>query len=233
MFMKNSIAIAIDGPAAAGKSTVAKLVAQHLSYIYIDTGAMYRALTLKALQNNLPVNDEKILHETLIHTEIELQQETDGQHVLLDGVDVTEDIRSQEVSNNVSYVSEHATVRKNMVERQQALAKRRGVVMDGRDIGTHVIPDAEVKIFLIASVSERAKRRHAENKQKGYTSDLDQLKREIEKRDELDSKREASPLLKAVDAQEVDTTSLSIDEVVARILEKAENALSHNHSKSE
>src|SRR5699024_9767010 len=129
-FMKNNIAIAIDGPAAAGKSTDAKLVAHHLSYIYIDTGAMYRALTLKALQNKIPVDKEQPLYQTLLHTKIDLQQDTDGQHVLLDGVDVSNEIRSQAVSNNVSHVSEHPLVRKEMVARQQSLASKRGVVMD-------------------------------------------------------------------------------------------------------
>lgn len=222
MFMKKNIAIAIDGPAAAGKSTVAKLVAYQLSYIYIDTGAMYRALTLKALQNNIPVSEEQALYQTLIHTKIDLQQTQDGQRVFLDGTDVTQEVRTQSVSNNVSHVSEHALVRNDMVARQQTFARKRGVVMDGRDIGTHVIPDAEVKIFLIASATERAKRRHEENIQKGYVSDLEKLKTEIEKRDEIDSKREASPLLKAEDAYELDTTSLSIDDVVACILKKVD-----------
>src|SRR5699024_2997586 len=205
-----------------------KLVAHQLSYIYIDTGAMYRALTLKALQNDIPVSEEKALYETLTKTKIELKQDKDGQRVLLDGVDVTDKIRSQSVSNNVSFVSEHPLIRKDMVKKQQALANKRGVVMDGRDIGTHVIPDAEVKIFLVASVSERAKRRNEENIQKGYASDLEKLKAEIEKRDKLDSKRVTAPLLKAEGAYELDTTSLSIEEVVAYILNKVEEVQQGN-----
>lgn len=218
--MRKKIAVAIDGPAAAGKSTVAKIVAKKLSYIYIDTGAMYRAITLKALENSVDVNEEKALVSLLDSTSIKLIQTEEGQRVLLDNRDVTVDIRTSDVTNNVSYVAKHPKVREDMVARQQQLAKARGVVMDGRDIGTKVIPDAEVKIFLIASVEERAKRRHVENLKKGFPSDLENLKLEIEKRDFIDSEREASPLVKADDAIEIDTTSLSIEEVADRILEK-------------
>ncbi|QDP40478.1 (d)CMP kinase [Radiobacillus deserti] len=221
--MSTKIAIAIDGPAAAGKSTVAKQVARRLSYIYIDTGAMYRAITYKSLQQGLELEDEKSVYEVLVQTDIALVQTKDGQNVLLDGQDVTEEIRKQDVTNSVSIVAKHALIRKEMVERQQAMASQRGVVMDGRDIGTHVIPDAEVKIFLIASVEERAVRRHQENKQKGFPSELEQLKREIATRDKLDSEREVSPLVKAEDAVEIDTTSLSIQEVVDRILSVVES----------
>lgn len=213
----NTIAIAIDGPAAAGKSTVAKMVAQKLSYIYIDTGAMYRALTERALEKNIDLNDEEALVNLLEQTEIELKQSLDGQIVTVNGHDVTLSIRTQSVTNNVSYVAKHPRIRKEMVERQQALAKKRGVVMDGRDIGTHVLPDAEVKVFLIATVEERAKRRYEENIQKGFPSNLEELKKEIEQRDHIDSKREASPLIKADDAVEIDTTSLSINDVANRI----------------
>ncbi|MEN2464823.1 (d)CMP kinase [Ornithinibacillus sp. FSL M8-0202] len=216
--MTKKIAIAIDGPAAAGKSTVAKIVASKLSYIYIDTGAMYRAITLKALENSVDVNNEQELVEILDTTSIKLVQSEEGQRVLLDDRDVTLEIRTNEVTNNVSYVAQHPKVREDMVARQQQLAEARGVVMDGRDIGTKVIPDAEVKIFLIASVEERAKRRHVENINKGFPSDLEQLKKEIEKRDLIDSEREASPLIKAEDAVEIDTTSLSIEDVADQIL---------------
>ncbi|MFD2045880.1 (d)CMP kinase [Ornithinibacillus salinisoli] len=214
----NRIAIAIDGPAAAGKSTVAKIVAQKLTYIYIDTGAMYRALTLKATNESVALDDETSLARLLNNTTIELKQSDEGQRVLLDGEDVTLSIRSQLVTNNVSYVAKHPEIRQEMVARQQALANKRGVVMDGRDIGTHVLPDAEVKIFLIASVEERAKRRHEENILKGFSSDLEELKKEIEQRDLIDSKRDVAPLIKAEDAIEIDTTSLSIDEVAQKIL---------------
>lgn len=217
---KKTAAIAIDGPAAAGKSTVAKIVAEKLNYIYIDTGAMYRALTLKALNKALDLSNEKAVLELLLETNIELKNDQHGQRVYLDSQDVTEEIRYQEVSTKVSYIAKLTSIRKEMVKRQQDLAKNLGVVMDGRDIGTHVLPDAEVKIFLIASVDERAKRRHDENISKGLPSELEQLKKEIQKRDEIDSNRETAPLVKAEDAIEVNTTALSIDEVVHRILEE-------------
>ncbi|WP_153462742.1 MULTISPECIES: (d)CMP kinase [Sediminibacillus] len=221
---QNQLAIAIDGPAAAGKSTVAKLIAEELSYVYIDTGAMYRALTYKAIQKGTDLEDEQALLKLLQKTTIDLQQSNNGQSVLLDGKDVSREIRGQQVTGQVSVVAKHPAVRTEMVSRQKALAAKRGVVMDGRDIGTHVLPDAEVKIFLVASVQERAERRHKENKEKGFASDLEQLKREIEKRDQLDSEREASPLIKAEDAVEIDTTSLSIQGVADRILEVVGNA---------
>lgn len=216
------IAIAIDGPAAAGKSTVAKIVAEKLNYIYVDTGAMYRALTLKALNDGVDPSDEAAVLNLLLETNIELANDSTGQRVILDGKDVTEEIRYQPVSANVSYIAKLTAVRQEMLKRQRELAKDRGVVMDGRDIGTHVLPGAQVKIFLVASVDERAKRRHDENIAKGIPSDLDQLKAEIEKRDEIDTNRETAPLVKADDAVELDTTSLSIHEVVHSILQEVE-----------
>ncbi|WP_284141276.1 (d)CMP kinase [Virgibacillus sp. LDC-1] len=219
------LAIAIDGPAAAGKSTVAKIVAHKLTYIYIDTGAMYRALTLKALQEHLSVEEEEALSVLLSKSNITLEQGEAGQRVFLDGKDVTEAIRTNEVTNNVSFVAKHRAIREEMVKRQQKLATNRGVVMDGRDIGTHVIPDAEVKIFLLATAEERARRRHEENIKKGFPSNLQQLKEEIEKRDQIDSKREVAPLIKATDAIEIDTTSLTIQEVADRILQEVSKKL--------
>lgn len=216
--MNKKISIAIDGPAAAGKSTVAKIVAKKLSYIYIDTGAMYRALTFKALQNEVDLEDEHNLYNLLMNTNIELRPSEQGQLVFVDGRNVSMDIRTNEVTNNVSVVSMHKLVREELVKRQQQFASNGGVVMDGRDIGTHVLPKAEVKVFLLASVDERANRRHAENLQKGFESDLEQLKQEIALRDKMDSEREISPLKKAEDAIELDTTSLSIDEVVEKIM---------------
>lgn len=223
--VKRTIAIAIDGPAAAGKSTAAKMVAEKLSYIYIDTGAMYRALTLKALQEDSNVDDQEVLADLLSNTKIELKQSENGQITLLDEIEVTNDIRSQRVTNNVSYVAKHPNIRKEMVKRQQSLAEKRGVVMDGRDIGTHVLPNAELKIYLIATVEQRARRRYEENIKKGFNSDLVELKREIEQRDFIDSKREAAPLIKAKDAIELDTTSLSINDVVNFILTGATKAI--------
>jgi CMP/dCMP kinase len=217
--MNNRISIAIDGPAAAGKSTVAKIIAEKLSYIYIDTGAMYRALTYNAIKNQNNLEDEEKLMTTLNNTIIELKPSGSGQLVFLNEEEVTDTIRSTEVTNSVSIVAKHRKVREEMVKRQQELARNGGVVMDGRDIGTHVLPHAEVKVFLLASVEQRAMRRHEENLSKGYDSNLDVLMKEIETRDKLDSEREVAPLRKAEDAVVIDTTSLSIDEVVDRIMD--------------
>ncbi|PGL71968.1 (d)CMP kinase [Bacillus sp. AFS055030] len=216
--MSKKISIAIDGPAAAGKSTVAKIVAKKLGYVYIDTGAMYRALTFKAIQNNIDVNNEEALSNLLSNMTIELIPEEGTQKVLIDNVDVSEPIRTPEVTRNVSFVAKHSLVRKKMVDLQRQYAINGGVVMDGRDIGTHVLVDAEVKIFMIASVDERAQRRHIENIKNGFESDLEQLKIEIATRDRIDSEREVSPLKKADDAISLDTTSKGIDEVVNEIL---------------
>ncbi|SEH81734.1 cytidylate kinase [Halobacillus karajensis] len=215
----NTMTIAIDGPAAAGKSTVAKKVAEKLSFIYVDTGAMYRALTWKALKEGISLEDEQSLVTLLGSSDLNLVQSEQGQRVILDHQDVSEEIRTAEVTNQVSIVAKHKEVREEMVQRQQQLVKDKGVVMDGRDIGTHVLPNAEVKIFMIASVEERAQRRHKENMEKGFPSDLHQLMEEIRKRDEIDSNRATAPLVKAEDAIEVDTTSMGINEVVDRILE--------------
>src|SRR6478735_1813110 len=205
--MEKQISIAIDGPAAAGKSTVAKIIAETLSYIYVDTGAMYRALTYQAQKNQVDLQNEEELLHLLNETVIDLKPSESGQVVILNGQNVTSEIRSAEVTNSVSIVA-----------RQQGLAKDGGVVMDGRDIGTHVLPHAEVKIFLLASVDERAQRRHDENIKKGFESNLERLKEEIARRDKLDSEREVAPLKKAEDAIEIDTTSLSIEGVVEKIL---------------
>lgn len=217
--MKNNIRIAIDGPAAAGKSTVAKIVAKKLSYIYIDTGAMYRALTYKLLKENADLSNEKSVEAVLKRTEITLEMQGEQQVVKLDQEDVTEKIRKNEVSNSVSLVAQQQYVRQEMVKRQRALSDNQSVVMDGRDIGTHVIPDAEVKIFLIASVEERAQRRYEENQRKGIPSTLSALQKEIEERDYRDMNREISPLTKAADAIELDTTALTINEVSEAILD--------------
>ncbi|RXJ03926.1 (d)CMP kinase [Anaerobacillus alkaliphilus] len=212
----NKINIAIDGPAGAGKSTVAKLVATRLEFIYIDTGAMYRALTYKAFQNKIDFHDEEELNLLLKDTNIQL---TSAGKVYLDGEDVSEQIRSQEVTNSVSFVAAHSSVRHEMLVRQQNMAQSGGTVMDGRDIGTAVLPNAEVKVFLSATVEERARRRYEENQAKGIPTDFEQLKDEIALRDKRDSERATAPLKKADDAIEIDTTQLSIEQVVASILE--------------
>jgi cytidylate kinase len=212
------ISIAIDGPAAAGKSTVAKIVAKKLGYLYIDTGAMYRAITLEALKNDVDVNDENALDQLLCKTDIKLIAKDGKQFVYINDVDQSEEIRTPEVTRNVSYVAKHSLVRKKLVELQREYALNGGVVMDGRDIGTHVLTNAEVKIFMIASVEERAERRHQENLQKGFESNIEVLKEEIAKRDKIDSEREVTPLKKADDALTLDTSSKSIDEVVDEIM---------------
>ncbi|WP_035053199.1 (d)CMP kinase [Carnobacterium pleistocenium] len=223
--MEKTIKIAIDGPASAGKSTVAKVVAKKLGYIYCDTGAMYRALTYQAIEKNIAVTDEKRLVELLKELTISFEPNGDNQKVFVNGQEVTETIRLPKVTNLVSAVSAHGEVRTELVKRQQEIAAHGGVVMDGRDIGTAVLPTAEVKIFLVASVDERAQRRYKENMSKGITTSLEILKQEIADRDYKDSHREASPLIQAKDAILLDTTSLSIEQVVGKISEIIQNKL--------
>jgi cytidylate kinase len=220
------IQIAIDGPAAAGKSTIAKIVAEQLGYTYIDTGAMYRAITLKALNEGINMASNEEAGALLMETDIDLQPSENGQLVFLDGKDVTEDIRSQHVTKAVSEMAAHELVRLRMVELQQQLAEGRGVVMDGRDIGTHVLPNAALKIFMSASVEERARRRFEENKKRNIETPLEELQDEIAKRDKMDSEREVAPLRKADDAIFMDTTSLTIQQAADEILRLAKERLS-------
>ncbi|WP_282019756.1 (d)CMP kinase [Planomicrobium okeanokoites] len=223
--MTKSIQIALDGPAAAGKSTIAKIVAEKLGYIYIDTGAMYRAITLKAIREGINLESGEEAGRLLADTRIDLQPSQDGQLVFLDGKNVTEDIRSQNVTNSVSMMAAHESVRKQMVKLQQILASGRGVVMDGRDIGTQVLPNAELKVFMSATVEERARRRFEENKKRGIDTPLDDLQKEIAARDKMDSEREVSPLRQAQDALYLDTTNLSIVDAASEILKLAEERL--------
>lgn len=211
--------IAIDGPASAGKSTIAKKVAEQLGYIYLDTGAMYRTLTYAALSNEVDLQDEDALHTLLKGIRITFSTaENEMQRVFLNDEDVTDSIRSEEVTQNVSLVSSFAKVREEMVARQKSIARSGGVVMDGRDIGTVVLPDAEVKIFMTATAEERALRRYKENIAKGMTTSLEELTEDMKRRDHLDSTRSVSPLKKAEDAIVLDSTHLEIDEVVKQIL---------------
>ena len=211
--------IAIDGPASAGKSTIAKKVAEQLGYIYLDTGAMYRTLTYAALSNEVDLQDEEALHTLLKGIRITFSAaENEMQRVFLNDEDVTDSIRSEEVTQNVSLVSSFAKVREEMVARQKSIARSGGVVMDGRDIGTVVLPDAEVKIFMTATAEERALRRYKENIAKGMTTSLEELTEDMKRRDHLDSTRSVSPLKKAEDAIVLDSTHLEIDEVVKQIL---------------
>ena len=216
----SSINIALDGPAAAGKSTIAKRVASRLSMIYVDTGAMYRAITYKYLQNGKPENFDELIQ----NTELELTYDKEkGQRIILDGQDVTDYLRENDVTNHVSYVASKEPVRSFAVKIQKDLAAKKGIVMDGRDIGTVVLPNAELKVYMIASVEERAERRQKENELRGIDSNLEQLKQEIEDRDHYDMNREISPLKKADDAITLDTTGKSIEEVTNEILDMVEN----------
>lgn len=217
------IAIAIDGPASSGKSTVAKILAKDYGFIYVDTGAMYRAVTYLAVVHEAHFSDEKKLVALIKKYPITFQQTTKGQLVFVDGQDVTEEIRSQQVTTAVSEVAAHALVREELVQQQRILAEAGGVVMDGRDIGTTVLPNAEVKIFLVASVEERAQRRYKENQAKGFEASFEELKAAIAKRDYLDSNREVSPLIQAKDAVLVDTTGMSIEQVTGKIKEIVQN----------
>ena len=219
------ISIAIDGPAGSGKSTIAKQVAIKFGYIYIDTGAMYRAITLKALRNQIPLTSNSQLTTLAKKTSIRLAYEkidsSSHLHVYMDDEDVTEEIRSLEVTNNVSVVAAVAGVREAMVNLQRNMAKQGGVVMDGRDIGTVVLPKAELKIYLTASVTERCHRRWLELNEKGIQVDQQELEEQIRQRDLYDSHREISPLCQAKQAILLDTTSLTIEQVVDKVIELA------------
>ncbi|WP_409022508.1 (d)CMP kinase [Dellaglioa sp. P0083] len=217
--MKNNIQIAIDGPASAGKSTVAKLVAKKLNYVYCDTGAMYRAITFEAMAKNVALDNDDKLVSLLKDTIISFKPANPEQLVYINNLDITQAIRQPEVTNNVSTVAAQEGVRKELVKRQQEIAEDGSIVMDGRDIGTTVLPNAEVKIFLVASVKERALRRFKENQIKGINTTLDVLEFEIAERDRKDSTREISPLIQAKDAILVDTTSMNIDGVVQKIMD--------------
>ena len=210
------IQIAIDGPGAAGKSTVAKEVAKRLKYTYIDTGAMYRCVALYALRNNIKVEDEQALCKAIEEIDIKL---TNQGKVYLNNEDVSDKIRSQEVTNIVSPISRPRKVRELLVAKQQQLAKNcQGVVMDGRDIGTVVLPNAQLKIFQVADSYVRAQRRYKENLEKGINTSLEQIVEEIQKRDYSDIHKEFGALKKAEDAIEVDTTYMSVEEVVNYII---------------
>jgi cytidylate kinase len=217
--------IAIDGPAGAGKSSIAKLVAGELGFIYIDTGAMYRASALYAIENGIKITAESFTKDVLDKIKIDIRYDEDGQRIFLCGKDVTKRIREADVSIGASDIAVIPAVRLKLVDLQRELAKGNNVIMDGRDIGTYVLPDAELKIYLTASVEERAMRRLKELKEKGQTADFEQVKKDISYRDKNDSEREFAPLKKADDAVLVDSTDMTIDEVKGRILELAKEKM--------
>ncbi len=216
------LVIAIDGPAGAGKSTIARLVAAELGYLYIDTGAMYRAVAWKTLQTGTAESDAKRIGALTENLQIELINNNGQTGVLVDGVDVSEAIRTPEISRLVPVVAAIPEVRAILLQRQREMAVKGGVVMDGRDIGTAVLPDAEVKIFLTASIEERARRRWLELKNKGFDVSLGDLQTEIAARDKQDYERETAPLCQANDAELLDTTGLTIEDVTAAILKMTE-----------
>jgi cytidylate kinase len=233
-----ALKIAIDGPAGAGKSTVAKLAAKKLGYLYLDTGAMYRAATVLALRKGLSMEEPDEIAEAVAQAKIDLVPATsaDGSPLLkvfLDDEDITFEIRSREVSLMVSPLSTIGPVRDSLVAQQRRLAQNGGVVLDGRDIGTVVLPTAEVKIFLTASAAERAKRRMKDFDSRGENVSFDTVLKEIVERDKRDSTREIAPLKKAADAHEVVTDGMTISEVVEKILEFCSHAKAHEHSRRE
>ena len=217
--------IAIDGPAGAGKSTAAKGAAKKLGWIYVDTGAMYRAMALYLLRNGIDPDDEERLSEALTEAVITIEFREGQQRVILNGEDVTSLLRTEEVGNMASVSSANPHVREKLVALQQKLAAETSVVMDGRDIGTVVLPDAGLKIYLTASVDVRAERRFQELTEKGGSPDLEEIKRDIEERDYRDSHREHSPLRQAEDAVLLDSSCLTIEETIDAILKLAEERL--------
>lgn len=213
--MKKNISVAIDGPSAAGKSTIAKMVAKKENFIYIDTGAMYRCVAYYCLTQKIDLNDEKAVEQAIEHIQIRL---TPDNKVYLNDEDVSNQIRQDQVSLGASCVSKYQAVRSFLVDEQRKMAKAGNVILDGRDIGTVVLPNANLKIYQIASVETRAKRRYLENLERGLDADLETIKKEIEERDYQDTHREISPLKKAEDAIELDTLSLTLEEVVEQVL---------------
>ncbi len=224
--MKKYFNLAIDGPAGAGKSTIAKRVANELGYIYVDTGAMYRAVALYYLNKKVDVSNEEEVNKYIDKINVDFKIIDGNIRLFLNKEDVTDKIRTQEVSDATSKVSIHKQVREKLVSMQQAIAKKNNIVMDGRDIGTVVLPNADVKIYLTASVEERANRRYKEYLEKGMQeeADLEKIKKDIEERDYRDMHREISPLREAEDAIHLDSTGMEIDEEVAYIIEFCKHA---------
>ena len=221
----DKLVIAIDGPAASGKSTTAKLVASRLGYLHVDTGAMYRAIALKVLRSGIPFSDKEAIARLMISTHIALRDQSGMLHVFLDNEDVTDEIRSVEVTRAASTVSSLREVRAAMVREQRSLGERGGIVLEGRDIGTVVFPDADLKFFMVAGIDTRTHRRRRELLEKGIDASLNDLRKEIEERDRRDSTRKESPLKKATDAIELDTSAMTIDEQVEFVLRRVREKL--------
>lgn len=214
--------IAIDGPAGAGKSTIAKLIAKELGYVYVDTGAMYRALAIHFLKQGLTPEDTEKIKEACKGAKVTLQYENGVQQVYLNGENVTGMLREEAVGNMASVSSAIGEVRAQLLELQRELARTKDVVMDGRDIGTNILPNADVKVYLTASVEERARRRYTELQEKGIACNLDEIAHDIEERDTRDMNREIAPLKQAEDAKFVDSSNMSIEEVVQAIINLCE-----------
>jgi cytidylate kinase len=220
-----TIVIAIDGPAASGKSTTARLVAGQLGYLHIDTGSMYRAVTLRVLEEKIPLEDVDRIGALAEKTQLRLEKGESGVRVYVDGRELTQQVRSAQVTRSVSVVSSYQRVRNVLVREQRRMAGGGGVVLEGRDIGTVVLPNADLKIFMIASVPERVRRRQKDLQITGVDIDTAALEKEIVERDRLDSTREASPLRKATDAIEVDTSRMSIEEQVEFVVARAKEII--------
>lgn len=218
------INIAIDGPAGAGKSTVARQLAKEMGYIYVDTGAMYRAMALCALRAGIQPADEAAVTEVYRKAEVSLEYRDGAQQILLNGENVTDLIRAEEVGNMASAISGYLPVREKLVELQRELAARKDVVMDGRDIGTCVLPFADLKVYLTASSGVRAERRYKELLEKGEERSLEEIERDIIERDNRDMSREISPLKQAEDAVLLDSSSMTLKEVLSELMELAEDA---------
>lgn len=226
MAKRKKLIIAIDGPAGAGKSTIGKLIASNLGYVYVDTGALYRAIGYLAIENKIDMSSEKALTELALHTTLAYEQTKGGTRLIANGEDVTGKIRTQEVSLAASKVSSYEGVRKSLLDIQRDIGKNGGIVIDGRDIGTVIFPDAEVKFFLDANSAERANRRYKEQISRGEKVDAKRVLEEMNKRDRDDSSRECAPLKIADDAIYIDTTGKNVTEVLAETLNYIEKQLS-------